>query len=131
MAGFFAEVVMAVHFLVLVYIVLGAFLAWRWPKALLVHLPFALWGLGIATLNFPCPLTILENHLRGQPGHTDGFIAQYVDGVLYPDGYLVESRLIAAALVVTAYAGALIRWRRRIIAARSEPSPIGQHQVPT
>lgn len=115
MAGFFAELTMAVHFLVLAFIVFGAFLAWRWPKALLVHLPFALWGLGIATLNFPCPLTALENHLRGQPGHTDGFIAEYVDGVLYPDSYLLESRLIAAALVVTAYAGTLILLRRRVV----------------
>jgi len=121
MAGFFAELTMAVHFVVLVYIVFGAFLAWRWPKALLVHLPFALWGLGIATLNLPCPLTILENHLRGQPGHTDGFIAEYVDGVLYPDSYLLESRLVAAALVVVAYAGALIRYYRRKSASTQAP----------
>ena len=120
-----ATTVMVVHFAVLAYIVLGAFLAWRWPRALLVHVPFLLWGLGIVFLGFVCPLTELENHLRGQSGYTDGFIAQYLDGVLYPDEYLVLSRVLAAALVLLAYAGAIIRWRRTA-AARRHLAPIKQ-----
>lgn len=101
---------MAVHFAVLAFVVLGAFLAWRWPKVLLVHLPFALWGLAIATLDFPCPLTTLEDALRDR--EHQGFIERYLDGVLYPDEYLTLSRILAAALVLTAYTGAIVRWRR-------------------
>lgn len=110
-ASLLAEIVMAVHFAVLAFIVLGAFLAWRWPALLLVHLPFALWGLAIATLGFPCPLTTLEDSLRDR--EQVGFIERYVDGVLYPDQYLVASRVVAAALVVIAYTGAIVRWRRK------------------
>lgn len=105
-----AELTMALHFAVLVFIVFGAYLAWRWPRLLLVHLPFALWGLGIATLEFPCPLTTLEDHLRGRSG--PGFIERYVDGVLYPDEYLTQARVLAAAVVIVGYAGALLLWRR-------------------
>ncbi len=106
-----AELTMAVHFVVLAYIVLGAYLAWRWPKALLVHLPFALWGLGIATLGLTCPLTLLEDRLRDRSG--PGFIERYLDGVLYPQEYLTLSRVVAAAVVVVGYAGALLLLRRR------------------
>ena len=119
----FATAVMAVHFLVLAYIVLGAFLAWRWPRALLVHVPFLLWGLGIVFLGFVCPLTELENWLRGRNGDPDGFIAQYLDGVLYPDEYLVASRALAAAVVVVAYVGAIVKWHHRRAAASRPPLP--------
>lgn len=107
-----ATTVMVVHFLVLAYIVVGAFLAWRWPRALLVHVPFLLWGLGIVFLGFVCPLTELENSLRGQG--EDSFLAKYIDGVLYPDEYLVLSRVLAGVLVVVSYVGAVLVWRRRV-----------------
>jgi hypothetical protein len=109
-----ATAVMALHFLVLAYIVLGAFLAWRWPRALFLHVPFLLWGLGIVFLGFVCPLTELENWLRGRDGDPEGFIAEYLDGVLYPDEYLVASRVLAAVVVAVSYAGAIVAWRRRL-----------------
>ena len=107
-----AELTMAVHFVVLAYIVLGAYLAWRWPRLILVHLPFALWGLGIATLGFTCPLTALEDQLRDRAGGP-GFIERYVDGVLYPEQYLTLSRIVAATVVVVGYAGTAVVWHRR------------------
>lgn len=109
---------MAVHFAVLAFIVFGAYLAWRRPRLLLAHLPFALWGLGIATLEFPCPLTTVEDHLRGRAG--PGFIERHVDGVLYPDEYLTLARVVAAAVVVVGYLGAVLRWHRRRAAAPGE-----------
>ncbi|MFC4853169.1 DUF2784 domain-containing protein [Actinophytocola glycyrrhizae] len=127
-----ATAVMAVHFLVLAYIVLGGFLAWRWPRALLVHVPFLLWGLGIVFLGFVCPLTELENWLRGRDGDPDGFIAEYLDGVLYPDGYLVVSRVLAAVVVVVSYVGAIVVWRRRGAAAPGPRLPAsGKRQTGT
>lgn len=105
-----ADLTMTVHFVVLAYIVLGAFPAWRWPRTILVHLPFAVWGVAI-TLGATCPLTTLENHLRAE---TDtGFVERYLDGVLYPAEYLTQSRILAGLLVVVGYAGAVIAWRRQ------------------
>lgn len=113
-----ADLVMVVHFLVLAFIVFGAFLAWRWPWVLLLHVPFVLWGLGIVFLGFVCPLTELENVLRG-PGAEEGFLARYLDGVLYPDEYLVLSRVLAGVVVVVGYVGAVVRIRAR-------PAPVGR-----
>jgi hypothetical protein len=107
--AFLADLTMAVHFAVLAFIVLGAFLAWRWPKLLLVHLPFALWGLAIATLGWTCPLTTLEDTLRDR--EQTGFIERHIDGVLYPDDHLLTARVVAATLVLTAYTVAIARWR--------------------
>jgi hypothetical protein len=120
-----ADLTMAVHFVVLAYIVLGAFLAWRWPRTILVHLPFAVWGLAI-TLGATCPLTTLENHLRASSN--EGFIEHYLDGVLYPAEYLTLSRILAATLVAVGYAGAILAWRR---AARSAVSTGSTAERPT
>lgn len=117
-----ATAVLVVHFIVLAFIVLGGFLAWRWPRALYLHVPFLLWGLGIVFLGFVCPLTELENHLRGAAGYEDGFLAQYLDGVLYPENYLVASRVFAGLLVVVSYVGVFLRLRRR-------PAPVARPPV--
>jgi hypothetical protein len=111
-----AELTMAVHFVVLAYIVFGAYLAWWRPKLIFVHLPFALWGLGIATLDLFCPLTWLEDRLRSRD-EGPGFIERYVDGVLYPEEHLTLSRIAAATVVLAGYAGTLVVWRRRRVRA--------------
>jgi hypothetical protein len=111
-----AELTMAVHYLVLAYIVFGAYLAWWRPKLIFVHLPFALWGLGIATLDFVCPLTSLEDRLRARD-EGPGFIERYLAGVLYPQEYLTLSRIAAAAVVLVGYAGTIVVWRRRRVRA--------------
>jgi hypothetical protein len=109
------ELTIALHFVVLAYIVFGAYLAWWRPKLIFVHLPFALWGLGIVALDFVCPLTLLEDRLRGHAG--PGFIEEHIDGVLYPSEYLVQARIVAAAVVVVGYVGAVVVWRRRRVRA--------------
>ena len=116
------ELTIALHFVVLAYIVFGAYLAWWRPKLIFVHVPFALWGLGVATLDFFCPLTMLEDRLRSRE-NGPGFIERYVDGVLYPSEYLALSRVLAAVVVVVGYAGTVVVvvgyvgtalvWRRR------------------
>ena len=63
-----AETTMVVHFAVLVYLVLGGFLAWRWRYAFWPHLVIAAWGLTSTVLVWPCPLTMLENWSRRQAG---------------------------------------------------------------
>jgi hypothetical protein len=106
-----AELTVALHFVVLAYIVFGAYLAWWRPKLIFVHLPFAVWGLGIVALDFVCPLTLLEDRLRGHAG--PGFIEEHVDGVLYPSEYLVLVRVVAAVIVVVGYVGTVVVWQRR------------------
>src|SRR6266542_2623839 len=59
-----ADAVVALHLVVVVYIVAGGSLAWRWPRLALIHLPFAVWGVAIEIGGWICPLTPLENWLR-------------------------------------------------------------------
>lgn len=106
---------MVVHFAFVVYVVVGGFLAWRWPRTILLHLVAAGWGLLITVFALACPLTWLEDRLRrraGEQGLPGGFIDTYIEGVLYPQRFVMEVRAAAAVLVLIAWVGLLIRWRR-------------------
>lgn len=108
--------ILAVHFAYLGYLVLGGFLAWRWPKAIWPHLASAVWGVLIVANWVNCPLTWAENQVRqldGQPPLTRGFIDRYIDNVIYPERYVNLVRLGVALVIAVSWAGAFLLWRRR------------------
>lgn len=110
-----ADLVVVVHLGFIAFVVVGGFLAWRWPRVLWLHLPVVAWALTIVVFSVECPLTPLENHLRhlaGQRGYSGGFIDHYLTGVLYPGRFIVLARALVAAAVLLAYAGLLVRHRR-------------------
>ena len=109
-----AELVMVVHFGVLVFLVVGGFLAWRWSRVLYFHLAMATWGLLVVLFPIACPLTWLENSFRaaaGQPQLESGFIDTYIDGVLYPDSAARPVQVLVALVVVTSWAGYYLKRR--------------------
>jgi hypothetical protein len=116
-AGFLAGVVVVVHFAALIYIGLGGFLAWRWPKSIFVHIFFAAWGVAINTVpGLLCPLTTAEDFLRHQQGLGSlpgGFNEYYIYDDLIPRSLLPVVAVVAVVLFVVAYAGAFVLWRRR------------------
>jgi hypothetical protein len=63
-----ADITMIVHFAFIVFVAVGAILAWRWRKLIWAHLLSVGWGIGIVFLNFDCPLTPLERNLRQRGG---------------------------------------------------------------
>lgn len=112
-----AEVTMAAHFLFIVFVVTGGFLAWRWPRAIWFHLAAAAWGLCIVLFDLNCPLTFVENWARqraGESGLSRGFIDTYLTGVIYPERFLDEVRLLIALVVAVSYAGVGYFWRQRV-----------------
>jgi uncharacterized protein DUF2784 len=116
MAGFLADVTMWVHFAALLYIGLGGFLAWRWPKAIFVHVFFAAWGVAINTLPIVCPLTAVEDYFREQQGLRPlpgGFNEYYIYDDLIPRSLLPVVAVVAVVLLVVSYVGAYVRWRHR------------------
>ena len=115
-----ADVVVVVHFAFVVFIAVGGLLAWRWPRLLWLHVPAVIWGLGIVTIGYECPLTPLERYLRrlgGEHVPRAGFIDRYIEGVLYPERYTSLLRALVAVLVLVGWTGALIRLRRTKSAA--------------
>lgn len=115
MAGFLADVTVVVHFAALLYIGLGGFLAWRWPKTIFVHVFFALWGVAVNVLPVPCPLTTLEDGFRAQQGLgplRGGFNEYYIYGELFPKSMLPVVVVGAGVLLIVSYVGVVVRWRR-------------------
>jgi Protein of Unknown function (DUF2784) len=112
---FLADAVVVVHFAFVVFVAVGGLLAWRWPRVLWLHVPAVVWGVGIVTVGYECPLTPLERYLRRRGGEDpsgSGFIDRYVEGVIYPEEYTPLLRAIAAVLVVVGWTGALVKLRR-------------------
>ncbi|EHK86957.1 DUF2784 domain-containing protein [Saccharomonospora azurea] len=125
MLGFLTTLTTGVHFLALLYIGLGGFLAWVRPRAIYVHLVFALWGVAVNVLPLSCPLTELEDHLRGLQGLgplPGGFNEYYIYDVLFPREALPVVGVGALALVAFSYLGAYLRWRARSAAESSDAS---------
>jgi len=115
MAGVLADVTVVVHFAALLYIGLGGFLAWVWPKSFFVHVFFAAWGVAVNTLPVLCPLTALEDHFRGQQGLgplPGGFNEYYIYGHLIPRPLLPVVAVGAVILLIVSYVGVYVRWRQ-------------------
>lgn len=116
MAGVLANATVVLHFAALLYIGLGGFLGWRWPKTIFVHVFFAIWGVLVNVFPLPCPLTSLENVFRHQQGLPDlpgGFNDYYILGVIFPDSFTPIIALGALLCVIVSYVGTVRLWRSR------------------
>jgi Protein of Unknown function (DUF2784) len=111
-----ADLVVVVHLAYLVFIPVGGFLAWRWPRLIPVHVAAVGIALVSVTVGFECPLTTWEQTLRrrgGETPYTGGFVDHYLTGKLYPHGHDTVVQLLIGAAVVTAYIGLAVRRRSR------------------
>ncbi|MCC5789224.1 MAG: DUF2784 domain-containing protein [Opitutales bacterium] len=114
-----AQLVVGIHFLFILYALLGALVVWRWPKTVWLHVPVFLWAGLIIMGGWICPLTPLEITLRekaGQEGYDTGFIEHYLFRVIYPEGLTrgmqVVLGLAVFALNAAIYGTLLDRWRK-------------------
>jgi hypothetical protein len=112
-----ADGLVLLHGLWLVFVVLGALLALRWPRASWAHVPAVVWGALIEFQGWVCPLTPWENRLRrlgGEEGYAGGFIDRYVTAFLYPEGLTREIQIAlgVGVLVLNALLYGWV-WRRR------------------
>jgi hypothetical protein len=107
--------VAGVHYAYLAYLVVGGFVAWRWPRSITLHLVAAGWGVAVIAARWPCPLTAAQNALRargGEPRLSDSFINLYIRGTFYPADHETEARLLIAGVVAVSWLGLAERWRR-------------------
>jgi hypothetical protein len=99
-----ADAVLALHFGFIAFALLGGILVRRWPRVAWLHLPAAAWAAGIAFFGGICPLTPLESRLRaagGEAGYEGGFIAHYLEPLIYP-GWLTREIQVGLGAVVLA-----------------------------
>lgn len=108
-----ADGIAVAHMLFLLYVTFGGFLAWRWPRTIVLHGFAVAWGLGSVVVGFECPLTDAENWARHRADAAglppSGFIDHYLTGVIYPDSALGLVRALVAACVLVSWVGL---WRR-------------------
>ena len=98
-----ADLVAVIHFLFVLFSLLGALLVIRWRKMIWLHLPAAVWAAGIEFSGKICPLTPLENWLRIRGSgavYAGDFIGQYLLGLIYPSGLTRGIQIILGAVVL-------------------------------
>ena len=98
-----ADLVVLIHFLFVLFSLLGALLVIRWRKIMWLHLPAAFWAAAVEFSGKICPLTPLENWLRIQGSgatYSGDFIGQYLLWLLYPSGLTRGVQIILGAIVV-------------------------------
>ncbi|WP_089300931.1 DUF2784 domain-containing protein [Haloechinothrix alba] len=111
-----ADATMSLHLAFLAYVLLGGFLAWRWPRAIVPHAIATGWAVTIVTFGFTCPLTPLENHFRaeaGERGAGSGFIEHYLADIVYPQQHIELLWAASAVVVLVSWAGLAVLLRRR------------------
>ncbi|HEX7980054.1 MAG TPA: DUF2784 domain-containing protein [Gemmatimonadaceae bacterium] len=114
-----ADAVVVLHTSIVVFVVLGGFLVWRWRRLALLHIPLFIWGVLVEYASWICPLTPLENALRhraGDAGYAGGFVEHYFIPVLYPAGLTTNIQRVLGTTVLlvnaVAYGGLILRMRR-------------------
>jgi hypothetical protein len=110
-----ADVVVAAHYAFMVYLVIGGFVAWRWPKTIWAHVVTVAWAVLIVTTKVPCPLTALQNHFResaGQRSLSDSFINVYIRGTFYPVDQQTLARVVLGVVIIASWIG-FARLQRR------------------
>jgi hypothetical protein len=110
-----ADIILIIHFLFVLFVVGGLPLIWigAWIRARFVrNLPFRLAHIGAilfvvveSLLGMVCPLTWMEDALRGTETES-GFIQRWLHRVLFydfPEGVLTTIYVLFALLVVATY----------------------------
>ena len=98
-----SNLIIVIHFLFILFVLLGGMLVLRWPKWAWLHLPAICWGFLVELNGWICPLTPWENHLRQLAGklmYEGDFIGEYLIPLVYPINLTREMQYLFAALVV-------------------------------
>jgi hypothetical protein len=98
-----ADALVALHLGFIIFVIAGGFLLLRWPRLIWIHPAAAVWGTLIEFFRWTCPLTPLENRLRGlagDAGYQGGFIEHYVIPIVYPPGLSSGLKIVLGILVI-------------------------------
>lgn len=96
------------HLAYLLYVPSGGFLALRWPRTIVLHVPAVAWGVAVVVLRLRCPSTSVESWARRRaqmdPLPTSGFIDRYVTGYFVPPGRIGAAQALAFSAAAVSWA---------------------------
>jgi hypothetical protein len=109
-----ANIVLVIHFAIVLFItaglpviVLGAALRWHWVRKRrwrMLHLAAAVFVAAEALAGTACPLTVLEDALRGSEQRT-GFVERWIERIMFYDlppwSFVVAYTVYAILVAVT------------------------------
>jgi hypothetical protein len=120
---FLADVIFVIHAALLLFFLVGGFLAWKWPRLIWVHLAIVVWNLAIVLLDYGCPVTASEKFFRREGGESvyrGGYINHYLNGHIWPEGRTPLVEQVGFTLVIISYVGFFIIRHRRRKAAQAD-----------
>jgi hypothetical protein len=111
--GFFADSVVLLHFLWILFLIFGGFWGRRNRLVRYIHLPGLVLAGFVEIFDWYCPLTHLEVWLRRRQstagGYTGSFIAHYLERIIYID---LSRRLIVVLTILLLAMNCVIYLRR-------------------
>ena len=108
--------VVAVHLGYLAYLLAGGFVAWRWPRTILLHAIAALWAALMVATPVDCPLTAAQEEFRRRAGQAPlhaGFVDVYIKGRLYPADRTGVAQIVVGIVVAGSWTGLAARQYRQ------------------
>jgi hypothetical protein len=99
MYEFLATLTLIVHFLFLLFVILGGLLFFIKPWILYFHIPAFFYGVYVELTQSICPLTYLENYFLTKANlatYTTTFIQNYLYAIIYPINLTKEIQISLA-----------------------------------
>lgn len=96
-----AGVVLAIHLAWILWVIFGWLVSRNRPWLRWLHFASLIYGVFIEIAPWPCPLTLLEEHLESLAGiapYRGPFLVHYLDALVYPD--VPVGMLVLAAVAV-------------------------------
>jgi hypothetical protein len=99
MYEFLATLTLIVHFLFLLFVILGGLLFFIKPWILYFHIPAFFYGVYVELTQSICPLTYLENYFLTKANlvsYSTSFIQNYLYAIIYPINLTKEIQISLA-----------------------------------
>ena len=108
-----AVCVLSLHALFVIWVALGALVAYSRPLLRWLHVASLVWGILIEIFPWVCPLTFLENWLERRAGvepYHGGFLLHYVDRFVYPNVSARLLMIVALAICILNLGFYAVKW---------------------
>jgi len=104
MYEFLATLTLIIHFLFIIFVILGALLFFIKPWILYFQIPAFLYGVYVELTQSICPLTYIENYFLTKANlasYSTSFIQNYLYAIIYPINLTKEIQIsLAIALLI-------------------------------